>query len=302
MIDTKVLSLIKVCETGNFTRAADALNLTQPAVSQHIKTLEEELGCKLFNRTPLGLKLTQEGETTLKYAKRMLQLNKNLNEDLKSDRNGIKNLTIGITHTAESNSSTEALANYVLLHENVKIKIITDTADKLCMKLKSYEIDLAFIEGRVSYPSLKSVMLDTDSLVLAMSTNHPLSKRNSVSIEELKRERMILRSSKSGTGSLFLSSLESQNIHIEEFNIIMEIDNIQTIKDLIRRGFGVSVLAKSACLDEYYKGKIALVPIEGLSMIREVNLVYPNDFNHNEIIADLVSSYHKTIRNNINYK
>ena len=297
MIDTKVISLLKVDETKNFTRAAEQLNLTQPAVSQHIRILEEELGVKLFNRTPNELKITKEGKIVCKYAKRMLALAKNLDDDLKNERELIKSLSVGITHTAESNASAEALANYANEHENVKIKIITDTQENLCNKLKNYEIDLAIVEGRVSNPSLKTVMLDTDSLVLALAPNHPLARRNSIRLDELKKEKMIIRSRTSSTRGLFQSSIESKNIHIEEFNIIMEIDNIQTIKDLVRRGFGVSVLARSACLDEYYKNKIALLPIEGLSMIREINLAYQADFDHDDVIKEIVASYNETLKN-----
>ena len=92
----------------------------------------------------------------------------------------------------------------------------------------------------------------------------------------------------SSTRNLFVSSLESQNMSIDDFNVIMEIDNIATIKDLIRRDFGVSVLAKSACMDELKKKKIAVLPIENLSMMREINIVYSQDFEHFETLRDIV--------------
>ena len=76
--------------------------------------------------------------------------------------------------------------------------------------------------------------------------------------------------------------------------MVLEIDNIATIKDLIRRDFGVSVLAKSACMDELKKRKIAVLPIENLSMIREINIVYTQDFEHQEMLQDIVHSYNET--------
>lgn len=105
---------------------------------------------------------------------------------------------------------------------------------------------------------------------------------------------MILRLPDSSTRNLFVSSLESQNMSIDDFNVIMEIDNIATIKDLIRRDFGVSVLAKSACMDELKKKKIAVLPIENLSMMREINIVYSQDFEHFETLRDIVRSYNET--------
>ena len=78
---------------------------------------------------------------------------------------------------------------------------------------------------------------------------------------------------------------------MDEFNVILEIDNIATIKDLIRRGFGVSVLAKSACMDELKKKKIAALNIENFSMMREINIVYADDFAHPETLNAILSAY-----------
>ena len=296
MIDPKIVSLLKVCETGNFTRAAEQLSLTQPAVSQHIRMLENELGVKIFERSHNALRMTHEGEIVVKYARRMLSLYHNLQSELVNEKRQITSLTVGITHTAESNTIAEALAKYVNTHESVKIKIVTDTADNLYGMLKNYELDFAIVEGRINDPTLKYLMLDTDALVLAVSPTHRLARRDTVTINDLKKEKMILRSVSSGTRNLFVSSLESRNMHIDEFNVLMEIDNIATIKDLIRRNFGVSVLARSACMDEYRKKKIVILPIENLSMIREINLVYPQDFDHLELLHDIVHSYNETQR------
>ncbi len=146
--------------------------------------------------------------------------------------------------------------------------------------LRSYEIDFAIVEGRIADPKIRYLLLDTDYLVLAVSVNHPFAKRGMVTLNELKKERMILRLPESGTRNLFVAHLESNNTGIGEFNVILEVDNMATIKDLIRRDFGVSVLPKSVCLDELKKKKIAVLPIENLSMIRAINIAYPEDFTH----------------------
>lgn len=296
MIDPKVISLLKVYETGSFTKAAEQLSLTQPAVSRHVRMLEEELGVKLFVRAQNTLHITTEGELVVKYARRMFALSRNLKEEIADKKRQITSLAVGITHTAESNSSANALARYATTHDNMKIKIVTESTDVLCSMLKNYQLDLAIIEGRISDPSLKCFALDTDCLVLAVSPTNRLAKQASVTIEQLKKENLILRSSASSTRNLFVSTLESQDVHIEEFNILMEIDNIATIKDLIRRNFGVSILAKSACMREYRKKKIVLLPIENLSMVREINLVYRKDFEHPaSVLTDIARSYQETI-------
>lgn len=294
MIDAKLYSLLKVAETGNFTRAAEQLALTQPAVSQHIHQLEKDLEVKIFDRSSSRLHITREGETVIRYARRMLSLYGNLQRDLKNSRAQVTSLSVGVTHTAESNPIAETLAKYVQDHDGMKIKIITDTINNLYDMIKNFEVDLAIVEGRCSNPSLHSLMLDTDYLVLAVSLNHRLARQSMVTINELKREKLILRLPDSNTRNLFAASLESQNLSIEDFNVVLEINNIATIKELVRHDFGVSVLARSVCLDELKKRQIAVLPIENLSMMREINIVYSQDFAHLELLQDIAQTYHET--------
>ena len=294
MVDVKLFTLLKVYETGNYTRAAEKLSLTQPAVSQHIKRIERELGTVVFDRSGGKIRPTPEGKLVIQYAERVVSLYENLQRALEDKRKSIDRLRVGITHTSESNIVTEVLAQYAEQFENMKITIQTDTINNLYEMLKTYKIDIAIVEGAVADPSINSVMLDTDSLVLCVSNEHPLAKRSLVTIDELKKEKMILRLPSSGTRNLFAAHLESRNMSLEDFNVTLEVDNIATIKDLVRRNYGVSILARSACMDELKKGKITVLPIENLSMIREVNILYHHTFKHAEILQDIVRIYNET--------
>ena len=296
MVDVKLFTLLKVYETGNYTRAAEKLSLTQPAVSQHIKQIERELGTVVFDRSGGKIRPTPEGTLVIQYAERVVSLYENLQRALEDKRKSIDRLRVGITHTSESNIVTEVLAQYAEQFENMKITIQTDTINNLYEMLKTYKIDIAIVEGAVADPSINSVMLDTDSLVLCVSNEHPLAKRSLVTIEELKKEKMILRLPSSGTRNLFAANLESRNLSLEDFNVTLEVDNIATIKDLVRRNYGVSILARSACMDELKKGKITVLPIENLSMIREVNILYHHTFKHAEILQDIVRIYNETAK------
>ena len=296
MVDVKLFTLLKVYETGNYTRAAEKLSLTQPAVSQHIKQIERDLGTVVFDRSGGKIRPTPEGTLVIQYAERVVSLYENLQRALEDKRKSIDRLRVGITHTSESNIVTEVLAQYAEQFDNMKITIQTDTISNLYEMLKTYKIDIAIVEGAVADPSINSVMLDTDSLVLCVSNEHPLAKRSLVTIEELKKEKMILRLPSSGTRNLFAANLESRNLSLEDFNVTLEVDNIATIKDLVRRNYGVSILARSACMDELKKGKITVLPIENLSMIREVNILYHHTFKHAEILQDIVRIYNETAK------
>lgn len=296
MLDVKLTTFLKVTETKNFTRAAEALALTQPAVSQHIKQLESELGVKLFIRAENGLKLSRDGEIVYKYAQRLHSVYQNMLQALVDERTNTTHLTIGITHTAESNAIAEVLAKFSAAHGGMRITMITDTINNLYSKLKTYELDLAIAEGTVPASGFNSLLLDTDCLVLAVANNHPLAKKSMVTINELKHEKMIIRLPDSGTRNLFVSHLESNNMSINDFNVVLEVDNVATIKELIRHGFGVSILAKSVCLNEIRKGKLTALPVENLSMMRQINLIYHKSFENIALLRDLVKTYNDTMQ------
>ena len=296
MIDNKVYTLLKVYECGSFVAAANQLNITQPAVSQHIKALEEELNITIFERGKGKLVLTKQGNEVVKVARKMLGLYTGLTQSIRDGTSLTTHLTIGVTHTAESNPIAEALASYCAGNPGVNIKMITDTISNLYTMLNTYELDLAIVEGRVADPNIHYLLLDTDYLVLAVSVNHPFAKRSMVTLNELKKERMILRLPDSNTRNLFVAHLESNNMTISDFNVVLEIDNMATIKDLIRRDFGVSILARSVCLDELKKGKITVLPVENLSMMREINIAYNSDFTQFDILHDIMKVYNETLR------
>ncbi|MBE6537916.1 MAG: LysR family transcriptional regulator [Ruminococcaceae bacterium] len=296
MIDIKIKTLLAVVEQGSFTKAAKQLSLTQPAISHHINALEEELERKIFIRGKSDLKLTPDGEIIVKYAKRMNSINDKLISVLSNPGHALSNVRIGITHTSESNLITEVLAKYSRKSYGASITIITDTISNLYNMLENYELDLAIVDGKPSGKGLRSLMLDTDYLVCVLANENPLAKKEMVTLKELKKEKMILRLPSSATRMQFEAQLERIDENISDFDVIIEVDNIATIKDLIRKNLGVSILAKSACMDEVSKNKITVLPIENLSMIRETNIVYHKDFDNNDILEKIMKIYRDTKR------
>ncbi len=297
MLSQRLETLLTVAEKQNFTQAAQALSLTQPAVSHHIASLEEDLGAKLFVRGKKSLRPTAEGEIALKYARRIQALYDKMREELTDAAREMARVRIGITHTSETSIITEVLGKYASAGGHRRsITILTDAIQNLYEMLSDYRIDLAIVEGRPRDPGISALLLDTDYLVCVMSNNHPLAKKNMVTVGDILRENLILRLPNSGTRNLFVSSLEQAGMSIDDFQVILEVDNIATIKDLIRKDMGISILAKSACLDELRKGKITALPIENLSMIREINILYHSDFAHRDMLQNLMQLYKETAR------
>ena len=296
MFSSKLKTLLAVAEYQNFTRAAAALSLTQPAVSHHISQLEEEFGVSLFVRKKNGLSLTPEGEIVVHYAQRVAALYNRLQRDLSASEKLPAKLCVGITHTAESNLTTEVLAKCSRETKSYSIMILTDTINNLYSMLENYELDLAIVEESSSHPSFNSLVLNTDFLVCVMSADNPLSRNALITLDQLKKEQMILRLPTSATRVLFDSTLRNRNDSPDNYNIILEVDNIATIKDLVRKNLGVSVLPQSACLRELHKGSLIALPIENLSMVRETRLVYNKDFRRKDILRTITQAYRETVR------
>ena len=294
MLGTKVETLLAVVKYQTFTRAAQALSMTQPAVSHQMRQLEEEVGAPLFVRNKAGLKLTPQGEIVVKYARRLTALNTKMHWELQNTENNLSVLRVGITHTSESNLTAATLAKCSSLHSGLKIILFTDTINNLYDMLGNYEIDLAILDGAFVDPHFSSMMLDTDYLMCVMSNSSPLARKGAVTLNELKKQKMILRTPASATRTLFESTLESNNESIENFNVTLEVDNIATIKDLIRKNLGVSILPRSACMDELKKGKLTALPIENLSMVRETKIIYNKDFSHMNILNEIIKIYGNT--------
>ena len=259
MLNPKLSTLLTAAELGSFTRAAAALNLTQPAVSHHISQLEQQM---------LG--------------------------DLKSADRRLTRLRVGITHTAESNLITEVLTKFGQENNGVSITITTGTIKNLYDAMEHFELDLAVVDSTVPSADLNALLLDTDCIMCVLSNNNPLSRHAMVTLEDLKKERMILCLPSSATRKLFEAHLLSLGMSIDAFDVAMEVDNIATIKDLIRKDLGVSILARSACMDKLRKGKLTALPIENLSMARQMNLVYRKDFPHMELLYEILRLYHDT--------
>lgn len=291
MLDNKLRTLLTLLSVGSYTKTADALHLTQPAVSHQIKQLEQEYGIQIFRKGKKGLNPTPEGEILIKYARRVQALDQGVRQELEDSRRHLRRLSVGITTTLGEYLVSQIFVDYCNEHPEVSINIYSDSLNHLHTMLSLYQLDLIIVEGAIQSESYVNVLLDTDFLCLAVSPQHPFATRTAVTLQELKQERFILRTQSAGTRTLFEEALLRQGENIRDFNIVIETDNITTIKELVSAGLGVTVMAHSACRQEERAGKLSLVPVENMNMPREINIVHRKDFEHAEILRDILAIY-----------
>lgn len=291
MVDNKITTLLTVVSLGSYTKAAQALNLTQPAVSHHIRQLEEELGIKVFQRGRKELALTEEGDILVKYAHRLTAVGRSALQAIEDSRTNATHLNIGTTHTVGENLISQVLAIYCNQHPEIHINITTDTIKNIYDKMGLYELDLAIVEGVLPESRFRTLLLDTDYLCLVVSPKHRFATRPSILLSELKSEKLILRPATAGTRMLFENSLMSNGETIRNFNVMMELDNVSMIKNLVSADLGVSVVAHSACREEEREGRLVVVPIENAKMTRDINIIYQPDFSYEQIPDELRRLY-----------
>lgn len=292
MLDQKIKTFLALVEAGSFTKAADVLCLTQPAVSHQIRLLEDEYHIKIFYKAKKELKLTPEGEILLKYSRRCAAIAASAEQALLDSRHSIKRLMIGMTPTAEEHLLPQVIALYCTEHGRTHVSIVTGTLETIRNRLKAYELDMAVLGGIIADDDFVNVQLDTDYLTLVVSPENPLAQQREVSLSQLKDEKLILRSSTAATRRQFEEYLRNNGETIRNFNVMMEIDNVPTIKELVAHNMGVTVISHSACLAEQLAGKLVGVPIAGVAeMAREINLVYRKNYNHPEVAEDIKRIY-----------
>lgn len=273
MLNAKLDTLLAVAELLNYTKAAQALSLTQPAVSQHIRQLEADYEITIFRRGEKPLVLTKEGEVLVQYAKKIRNLHERMLIQLGDVRRKKRQLAIGVTETTMSGGIVEVLAKFETQTNCSSIQICTDEAKNLLDMLRNYSLDLAVLEGSVSEADFYSLSIDSDQLFAAVSPLNSLSHRSVVTLEDLKTQRMVLRSAGSGTRMIWENQLRQLFDTIESFQVVMELDSVDAIKELVKKNYGISILSMRSCRSEVEEGTLILLPIENKRMIREVNLV-----------------------------
>lgn len=291
MLDNRLETLLTVAETCSFTRAAEKLSLTQPAVSHQIGQLEKELGATLFRRRKNGLMLTKEGEIVLDYAYRMYALYFSLKRSLHDEMLQKKRLSIGITQTLDDPVTEQAVTAFSLKHPEYFLAMQKGTANNLYHQLESGEMDMLIVDHHPTLDDVSAILLNTDPIVCVMAPDHPLAAQETVSVDSFIAEPLVLPMPLPGKENI-LSTIAAQFNHtLDECNIILESNSFDSLKRLLKTHPFVSVLPLSAVQEEVDNGALRAIPIDGLERKREINLVTRKDNDDLTLVNELAALY-----------
>jgi DNA-binding transcriptional LysR family regulator len=273
-MDQHLLVFVTVADKQNFSRAAEMLHMTQPAVSQYIHSLENAMGTKLLERNNKFVRLNKAGQIVYHHAKEILGLYdkmQGLVDDLTNNASG--HLSIGASYTFGEYVLPHIIAKLRQQFPLIKPTITIGNTHEIEDLVNSNKIDLGIVEGEVKHKKLIVEVIAKDYMFVIVSANHPLARRENPKPKDLLEETWIVREEGSGTREATEGMFAK--FHFFPKNI-MEFGSTQIIKESVEAGLGISLLSQRVIHKELALQKLQKVKIEGFPITRNFFLITPS--------------------------
>lgn len=263
MSDRRLQVFHTVAGVSSFTRAAELLHMTQPAVTHQIRQLEQELDTRLFDRANNRISLTAAGERVLGYASRIMALYGEMDEAVKAmtgDRSGL--VTFGASTTVAEYMLPGLLGEFRRRFPAVRIRLRVANTEAVVALVADNTIDLGVVEGEVDNRALVVEACRDDELVAIMAPGHPLAALGAVPATALAGHAFVLREGGSGTRSVIARWLEGQGTSEDALDAPFELGSTEAIKGAVQAGVGVSIVSRTAIVNELELGRLVARPLE----------------------------------------
>jgi DNA-binding transcriptional LysR family regulator len=263
---TQLEFFMMVVEEGSFSKAAVRVYRTQPAVSIAIRRLEEEIGAPLFDRSQKTPTLTDAGELVYDYARRILALRdqaQNVVSELRLVQRG--RVRIGANESTSLYLLPHLILEFREQHPNVKVEIYRHVSERLPREVLDRNVDFALLAYEPVDSDLESFPILQDELVLVLYPDHPLAKRESLSIEQLGKESFLAHNVKTASRQKVIEAFTQAHTPL---NIILELATVETIKRFVQLKIGLAFVPHMCVREELERGTLATVPVQGLTYVR----------------------------------
>jgi DNA-binding transcriptional LysR family regulator len=261
----QITAFVEVARRRSVSRAAEALFVTQPALTARIQGLERELGCLLFVRTPRGMKLSDAGETFLPYAVRALDTLADGRMQVNAlERGGAGRLAIGAAPAVGTYVLPQLLKSFALSHPRVAVSVRTGHSEEVLELVLREQVDVGLVRA-LQHRDIVSTPLYEDRLVLVADPSHPFASAGRIRVEEIGAEQLILFDRTSSYHELTSALFRTAGVSPAG---VMELDNIDAAKKMVEQGFGVALLPHTSVREEIGTGTLAEVAIQGAQPVR----------------------------------
>lgn len=256
-----------VVRTGSFSRAGEALGLSQPAISKGVRDFELQVGCRLLNRTPKGVVPTDEGLALSRHAEALFAVERAAEDELSALR-GLHNgsLRIGASTTIATYMLARYLGAFHRAHPDVDLFLVSANTRDIAEQMANQDIDIGLVEGPIEVRGLIAEPWQTDVMALIVAPDHAFAReRQPIDPKRLEDEILIVREPGSGTREVVAQALASHGI---EPTRTLEVGSTEAIKQVVAAGVGVSIVSEAAIVDQTGQGRLRTVPIHGVAIER----------------------------------
>jgi DNA-binding transcriptional LysR family regulator len=288
MADRRLQVFHAVAKHLSFTKAAEALFMTQPAVTFQIRQLEEHFDTRLFDRAHGRIMLTAAGALALDYAERILALSAELDTRLKEMSGQVGGvLLVGASMTVAEFLLPPVLGEFKARFPAVVPRLFVANSEAVQARIAERTLDLGFIEGESHLPSLVTDVCCDDELQVVCAPSHPLAKLQSVAPKALLEHSYVSREPGSGTREVIDHYLQKAGVPPDTLQVVMELGSPEALKRLVATGLGFTIMSRVIAATEVKLGRLVQVPLSP-RLVRHMSVVYPKERFHSRLVNEFV--------------
>jgi len=263
MADRRLQVFHTVARLLSFTKAAETLHMTQPAVTFQVRQLEEHFNTRLFDRTHNRINLTEAGKQVFNYADKIFVLYAEMNNAVREVTGEVSGaLIIGASTTIAEYMLPALLGDFKAKYPDVTVHLKVSNTDGIVHMVENNDIDLGVVEAPVSNKNLVVEVCRMDELVGIVSPQHALAEAKIVSLDEVVKHPFICREEGSGTREVFAEHMQENDVNKSDMNVCMELGSPEAVKGAVEAGMGISVTSRATILKELKLGTLVELRLE----------------------------------------
>ncbi|GLI36416.1 selenium metabolism-associated LysR family transcriptional regulator [Desulforhabdus amnigena] len=264
----------KVLELQSFTKAADAVCLTQPTVSEHIRALEESIGEKLVDRLGREVLPTPAGKILYRYARDIILLRDEAIQALEKYKGKLSgHLLIGASTIPGTYILPQLIGSFKDVHPTIQITLKISSSAEVVQRILDGKLEMGLIGARWDDRKIVLEEIFSDELVLAVYPEHPFARKEAVELEEIAKEPFILRERGSGTRMVMNRALEENGFAPSRLSVVAEMGSTEAVRQGIKARIGISILSAKAVSEDLERNSLVAVPLKGVRLPRSFYLI-----------------------------
>lgn len=294
MADRRLQVFHTVAKVMSFTKAAETLHMTQPAVTFQVKQLEDFFNTRLFDRTHNKITLTEAGKVVYDYADQILEHYEKMNSEVRELTGEVTgSLVIGASTTIAEYMLPSLLGAFKKQFEDVNIRLQVGNTDAIVSMVENNMIDLGLVEAPVHNKNLEVDVCRLDEMQLICPLDHPLAKRSKVAIEDLRKYAFISREEGSGSRSVIDNFIREQGFSYSDLKVVMELGSPEAVKMAVESDVGVAIVSRTTLLKELKLETLRAIPLDPPIMRPFSHVRQKHKFRHRAVgeLLDFAITY-----------